>query len=739
MRGKRLSHIYLAALIIYVAISLLLVGWPVFTHPATLHVGLGKDPSVMMWCMVWWPYALMHHLNPFVCKMVWAPTGFNLTWSTTIPAISLVLAPVTLAFGPVVSYNIAAVLAPAISAWAAFALCRWLTGNFVAAIVGGVLYGFSPYEIGHILGGHLCFTVNFGPPLCLLLFGRLMEQSIGRWRFLLTSAALVVIQCLISNEVLATMTAFGALAWVIAYAWLPDHRRLGLKMTLPFVAAAYLLAGVILTPFFYFALANGAVPHQPLFPPSFFSADPLGFVIPTPLMLLARHSYAALIAHHFGNLQENEFYLGLPLIVLVGRFFWVYRSQPPVRILTAMLGVILVASMGPLLHVADCSVVRWPWAAAFDLPLLRQALPIRLANYGFLVAAAIVALSLAGPRLRFTEVLVAYAVVALLPDPRVLRWPGRYDQPSFFSENLYRKVLHRGERIVLFPYGVTGPSMLWQAETGMYFSMSGGYTGPIPEEFARWPVVTAALTGLPLAEPARQLLTFLEAHRVEAVVAAEGDDLLPAALGIKPIKLGRISFYQLANRSCAAVPNQTISELEESAGQKWIGDLLEAARQFLAAGHDLGSLNPAKLNALGFLPDSRWGDGTLELVFAGASHSAVTGLWVGPGPGRTVAVGLFVTRGGATALAAHYADQATNILYPYPLPFGDAWPDDHQIHFMLIRMPLDFVLPPSFPDGRPSDICASPQAPTKPNFAGRRFWTRGNDLYMHTLRESTAG
>jgi len=391
----------------------------------------------------------------------------------------------------------------------------------------------------------------------------------------------------------------------------------------------------------------------------------------------------------------------------------VYRSRPSVRILAAMLGVTLVASMGPLLHVADHSVIRLPWAAVFDLPLVRQVLPIRLANYGFLIAAVIAALSLAEPRLRFAEVLMAYTVVALFPDFRVLHWPGRYDQPSFFSENLYRKVLHRGERVVVFPYGVTGPSMLWQAETGMYFSMCGGYTGPVPEEFARWPVVTAALTGLPLAEPAVQLKTFLKAHQVEAVVAAEGADLFPAGLGIKPTKLGGVFFYQLDNRSRVTVPNRIISELQETAGEKWIGDLLEAARRFLLAGHDLASLNPARLNTMGLLPDSRWGDGTLDLVFAGASHSAVTGLWIGPGPDRTVGVGLFVSSGGAAALASRYADRAASILYPYPQPFRSELASDNKLHFMLIRLPLSSVLSSESSKSSPSAIFAGP----RPRFA----------------------
>src|SRR5438874_12957066 len=53
--AKLLCHLHVLALTIYIAVSLLLVGWPVLAHPDTVHVGLGKDPSVMMWCMVWWP------------------------------------------------------------------------------------------------------------------------------------------------------------------------------------------------------------------------------------------------------------------------------------------------------------------------------------------------------------------------------------------------------------------------------------------------------------------------------------------------------------------------------------------------------------------------------------------------------------------------------------------------------------------------------------------------------------
>ena len=557
-------------------------------------------------------------------------------------------------------------------------------------MVGGVLYGFSPYELGHILAGHLCFTVNFVPPLCLLVFGRLLERSVTRCRFVLVFGALLVIQCLISNEVLATMTVFGGLAWLTAYTLLPSEGRAGLLATVSPVAAAYLLAGIILSPFFHYALANDAVPREPLFPPSFFSADLLGFVVPTPLMLLSKHSAEAVASRAFGNIQEDEFYLGLPMLVLIGRFLWVRRSEPFVRILAVMLGIISLAAIGPVLHVADRVLTQVPWAAAFELPLLRQALPVRFANYGFLFVALIAAMSLSAPKLRFSKVLIAYGFATYLPNLPLFLWPERYQDPPFFSAGLYRKVLHQGENIMVFPFGVTGPSMMWQAETGMSFSMSGAWMGPTPEEFQRWPAVNAALAGLPLADPGRQLRTFLVAHRVEAVVAAEGAGPLPAALGIKPIEIGGVSVYQVPPSMAATVSDQHVDELEKAATQQWFADLLNAGGRFLAAGRDLASLNPVSLHEMGLLPESRWGR-RLDLVLGGASHGAFAGLWIGPGANQTLALGLFATPAAAAALAARYRGQATSILYPYPSRFPGALQRGHRIEFLLITMPLAFV------------------------------------------------
>jgi len=195
---------------------------------------------------------------------------------------------------------------------------------------------------------------------------------------------------------------------------------------------------------------------------------------------------------------------------------------------------------------------------------------------------------------------------------------------------------------------------------------------------------------LPLADSRRQLRSFLAAHHVEAVVAADGAGPLPASLGIKPIELGGVTVYQLPSHLAETGADTDVERLEQAAIEQWTGDLLEAARRFLAAGQDLASLNPVRLHELGLLPDTQW-QRTLDQVLAGTSHGFTTGLWVGPGPNKTVRVGLFTSASVAAALAALYGGQAISILYPYPLRFSGAVPRDDRIDFLLMTMRVTFV------------------------------------------------
>jgi hypothetical protein len=115
------------ALLGYVALSFLFFGPHLLPHPGRAMFGSGRDPEIFVWSFAWWQHALGAGENPFVSHAVYAPDGINLAWATSVPGLAIPFAPLTLLAGPVASYNLAALLLPAVAAWTAFLLCRHLT------------------------------------------------------------------------------------------------------------------------------------------------------------------------------------------------------------------------------------------------------------------------------------------------------------------------------------------------------------------------------------------------------------------------------------------------------------------------------------------------------------------------------------------------------------------------------------------------------------------------------------
>src|SRR5215472_2384264 len=105
-KSWKVNRVYTVfALAIYSAISLLYFGPGIVPHLSQAYRGLGLDPTIHMWAMTWWPYAIAHRLNPLITSVIWAPTGYNLARAVSIPGPSIIIYPITRAFGPVVAYN----------------------------------------------------------------------------------------------------------------------------------------------------------------------------------------------------------------------------------------------------------------------------------------------------------------------------------------------------------------------------------------------------------------------------------------------------------------------------------------------------------------------------------------------------------------------------------------------------------------------------------------------------------
>lgn len=675
----------LVAFAFYLLVSFLLFGLPVIGSPTHAHIGYMSDQGMMMWCMVWWPYALAHGINPFITHAVWAPSGFNLTWSASIPALAAAFTPVTMAWGPVVSYNLAALLGPALSAWAAFLVCRHVAQNVGGALAGGMLYGFSPYQVGHVLAGHLNLTSVFVPPFCVLLVLLLVEDEVSSGSFAIGLVLLLVLQCLISTEVLATMTLFGGLALLAALALMPYARSRLLAAAIP-IGSAYAAAAIILAPFLYYLLAKGSAPRAAIFPSSLFSSDLLSFFIPPRWLLIYPRAAAALDSRLVAdiNFWEKGSYFSLPLVAVAGLYFWPRRSQAIAQLLVVLFLLVAVAALGPVLHVDGRPLVVLPWAVGDELPLIKHALPIRFANYGFLILAIIVSLWLSGPRIPFRPVLAVAVLLALFPNPVFLLKKSVYHVPAFFADGLYHDYLRPGDNVLIIPYGDNGASMAWQAETWMYFRMAGGYLGFTPEKYRRWPIVSTLITSLAVPDPALQLRAFVAGNSIDAIIVADSAkgiaSELPQSAGLPGVKIGGVVLYRMARNPSPAPP---LERLQLAAADWWFSKLLCASHRFLAGGGDIGELNPVRARMLGLLPDSKWGK-RLDLVIAGASHGAYNGLWIGPGDNGLLEAGMFASSAVIGPLTAHYGSDLTSVLYPYPHRYRAGVPSDESVDFLLM-------------------------------------------------------
>lgn len=64
-------------------------------------VGSLGDPLLFVWYLKWVPFAIGHGINPLFTGYLMAPKGANLLINSSILFPSLLLAPVTLIWGPV--------------------------------------------------------------------------------------------------------------------------------------------------------------------------------------------------------------------------------------------------------------------------------------------------------------------------------------------------------------------------------------------------------------------------------------------------------------------------------------------------------------------------------------------------------------------------------------------------------------------------------------------------------------
>jgi hypothetical protein len=337
--------------------------------------------------------------------------------------------------------------------------------------------------------------------------------------------------------------------------------------------------------------------------------------------------------------MESGGYLSAPLIIIAGLSARRHWSEPSGRLMLEVLTLLLVLALGPQLQIMGrITSVGLPWLLFTKVPFIQKALPARLMLYAFLDLALIVALWLSELNVReFSRVsIVGIIALFMLPNLSASYWTTSADVPRFFSTGLYQRYLAPRENVVIMPFSMNGDTMLWQAESNMYFRMAQGWTGfPLNHRyFEDWPMVSSmtAVAGLPNA--GSQLRAFLTNFSISTIIVAEScycdwqlytGDLQPsgwvrsgssnrnkelwrdwfATLGVAPLEVGGVLLYKVPLELLEPYRQFSGVHMQSIDAERRFDTLVLAGARYLSEGQDLAKLTPVRATKLGLLP-SDW-------------------------------------------------------------------------------------------------------------------------------------
>lgn len=350
----------------------------VFTLPGSLSLrsgllGYPGDNFQHAWFLWHFAHALLHGRNPFYTRLLFYPTRVNLTWTTTDPLAGIMAFPFSIFAGPVLAYNCSLILQLALAAFCARLLCLRIAQNQFAALIGGVIFGFSPYLMAHALE-HLSLVTAFPIPLFALALDRIFSRRSPSWRMGIPLGLALLLAALAHYDYAAMCIVFAAFLFGIE-AW--SSLRTGLvrlfsRVSKPIAAgAATFLVGF--APVLWMMLSTRSEVPGPRLPGHIekFSAGVFGFLVPSWnhmfLGKFARNMNPAIFAAGI----EGTVYIGPVVLALAAIGFWAGRkSSSRWTIRAAILGACFwLLSLGPRIHLLGHELrIPGPAALFFDLP-----------------------------------------------------------------------------------------------------------------------------------------------------------------------------------------------------------------------------------------------------------------------------------------------------------------------------------------------------------------------------------
>lgn len=659
-------------------LSVCLIGSICDWKPAS-NTLLNPDSAFMLWAFKWWPHSLLSSHGPFLAPF-FSPGYANLAWTTSVPALALLAAPITYFAGPVFAYNCIVTVALSANGVLAYSIARRLNCTSLAAIICSALFYFSSYTWAQLLG-HLNLTVTAFALAIILITIRRYLSTIGRIKYIITAGLLLALQFGTSNEIYATLIAFGALGvlMLIAMTYASSCQRLASYQLASDVFLSILVSVALLTPYLLHMFSHPVSGLQSI---SSYVADPLNYVIPTISNWLMGHWFNDVSTRFIGNLTEQNAYLGLPVIILIGFVGGAFYRNRTNAFLFVMLLIVLVCSFGPRLTILGIPTIRLPWSVAEKLPLISEALPSRFGLYTSLLASILVARVISRFHHPAVLLIALAAVIFSLPNLDIYR-ATPVPKDSFFSSGAYRQVLPRNARVLVLPtYGFWGYQPdLWQEQANFYFDLTNGLAGKVPPGLDQFTWFYYGGTRPPNA--LYRFLQFLHVTGTQYILSDRGfEDPLSKLSAQLPFPQAIYGGVRVTTVSAS-----TLSTLLDASGTKAsretcidLADLAQYGFRYRGINPRSNRLIPRDVTNEAFIRKF----GTPFPPDSPAANWTGKGYWLGFVGGH-IAVGYSpVDTKIAAYLYSMFKDNSIQMFYPYPSVFIGQSSDAHSGQFLVL-------------------------------------------------------
>ena len=266
--------------ILVLAWYLLLALWavsPMLSDPRQKVLGELTDNVHYVYVAGWSAQALFLGKSPFIDPRLNYPDDLALG-SNDSPYLSfLLVAPVTLVFGPVAGYNLMIVLSHVLSGYCTYLWARRVTGHQVAAVFAGTAFMLTPFRIFRSLGHANLVSTQMMPLFFWALDNCVSKKDTSEFKLWMLGLAVFLVAS--SSQYLLIICLVTGALYALGFL-LPDLRFI---LTKGWRIVASVIFGAMIGSLPAISVLSSGLDPFNIGATRLWSADPLNFLLPSSL------------------------------------------------------------------------------------------------------------------------------------------------------------------------------------------------------------------------------------------------------------------------------------------------------------------------------------------------------------------------------------------------------------------------------------------------------------------------